>query len=171
MEFVFETDYNLKAMTAMARGLRKTVRKKRSCRTRIFGWIVIVLALLLSWVSEGNDGTGTLVTWIAVVVMVLTMLLEDLLNGYFAQKQMLPGTAHSKAVFAVEGYCSETVMGNTEWKYENITTVAEMKDYFVFLFDKNHAQIYDKRTLSGGTVEDFRMFIQEKTGKTVETVK
>ena len=34
--FTFETAYNQKAMTTMARALRKTVRKKHSRRSRIF---------------------------------------------------------------------------------------------------------------------------------------
>ena len=49
--------------------------------------------------------------------------------------------------------------------------MAETKDYFVFLFSKNHAQVYDKRTLTGGTAEEFRAFMQEKTGKAIEIVK
>ena len=30
---------------------------------------------------------------------------------------------------------------------------------------KNHAQLYDKTHLQGGTPEDFRRFIEEKTNK------
>jgi len=170
MEFVFETDYDSKAMTAMAKGLRKTVRKKHSRRSHIFGWIVIALGLLLSWPS-GEIRASDVLLWLAIVVMVGALLFEDRLNGYFARKKMLPGTAHSKAIFTEEGYRSETRMGNTEWKYENITAMAELPDYFVFLFSKNHAQVYDKRTLTGGTAEEFRAFMREKTGKTVDAVK
>ena len=170
MEFVFETDYDSKAMTAMAKGLRKTVRKKHSRRSHVFGWIVIALGLLLSWPS-GEIRASDVLLWLAIVVMVGALLFEDRLNGYFALKKMLPGTAHSKAIFTEEGYRSETQMGNTEWKYENITAMAELPDYFVFLFSKNHAQVYDKRTLTGGSVEEFRAFMREKTGKTVDAVK
>lgn len=170
MEFVFETDYDRKAMTAMAKGLRKTVRKKRSRRSHIFGWIVIALGLLLSWPS-GDVNRGDVVTWITIAVMLGALLFEDRLNGYFARKKMLPGTSHAKAIFTEDGYRSETQMGNTEWKYENITAMAEMQDYFVFLFSKNHAQVYDKRTLTGGTADEFRAFMQEKTGKAIEIVK
>ena len=170
MEFVFETEYDRKAMTAMAKGLRKTVRKKHSRRSHIFGWIVIGLGLLLSWPS-GDMNRGDVVTWIAIAVMLGALLFEDRLNGYFARKKMLPGTSHAKAIFTEDGYRSETRMGNTEWKYENITAMAEMQDYFVFLFSKNHAQVYDKRTLTGGTADEFRAFMQEKTGKAIEIVK
>lgn len=170
MEFVFETDYDRKAMTAMAKGLRKTVRKKHSRRSHIFGWIVIALGLLLSWPS-GDVNRGDVVTWITIAVMLGALLFEDRLNGYFARKKMLPGTSHAKAIFTEDGYRSETQMGNTEWKYENITAMAETKDYFVFLFSKNHAQVYDKRTLTGGTADEFRAFMQEKTEKAIEIVK
>lgn len=170
MEFVFETDYDRKAMTAMAKGLRKTVRKKHSRRSHIFGWIVIALGLLLSWPSEEVKASDVLV-WAAIAVMLGALLFEDRLNGYFARKKMLPGTSHAKAIFTEDGYRSETQMGNTEWKYENITAMAETKDYFVFLFSKNHAQVYDKRTLTGGTADEFRAFMQEKTEKAIEIVK
>ena len=171
MEFVFETDYNQRAMTAMAKGLRKTVRKKRSRRTHIFGWIGIALALLLGFVTENSSGTGTLVTWAAAIAMIGTMIFEDFLNGYLARKNMLPGTAHAKAIFTEDGYRSETAAGNTEWKYENIVAMAELPRYFVFLFGKNHAQVYDKHSLTGGTAEAFRAFMEAQTGKTVEILK
>ena len=44
MEFKFETAYNQEAITIMAKALRKTVRKKRSKRSHIFGLIVVVFA-------------------------------------------------------------------------------------------------------------------------------
>lgn len=35
MGIQFETDYNMETLTAMAKGLRKTVRRKRSRRVHI----------------------------------------------------------------------------------------------------------------------------------------
>ena len=51
MEFRFETDYNLETLTAMAEGLRQTVRKKRSRRTRIFAGIILVIGLVSTALS------------------------------------------------------------------------------------------------------------------------
>ena len=170
MEFVFETVYGQEAMTAMAKGLRKTIRKKHSRRSHVFGWIVIALGLLLSWPSGGVEASNV-VTWIAMAGLLLALVFEDRLNGAIARKRMLPGTDKTVATFTEEGYYSETAMGNTQWKYENITAMAELERYFVFLFGKNHAQVYDKRCLTGGTAAEFRAFLEEKTGKTMETVK
>lgn len=170
MEFMFDTVYDRKAMTVMAKGLRKTVRKKHSRRSHIFGWIVIVLALLLSWPSAEGVEKKDVVTWIVILVLILTQVLEDRLNGWIASKRMLPGTDRATATFSEDGYYSETAMGNTEWKYENISALAETKDFFVFVFGQNHAQVYDKHTLTGGTAEEFRTFVQEKTEKKMTVI-
>ena len=54
MEFKFKTAYNQEATTIMAKALRKTIRKRRSRRSHIFGVIVIVIALLFS-LPLGNE--------------------------------------------------------------------------------------------------------------------
>ena len=70
--------------------------------------------------------------------------------------------------FNDESYITTTSIGKTEFPYDrNIDLLAETKDYFVFVFDKSHAQVYDKHALAGGTLEEFRKFISEKTGKEI----
>ena len=173
-EFTFETTYNQKAMTTMARALRKTVRKKHSRRSHIFGWIITVLAVLLVLPIEEREvvfNFRTVITWAVIVIIVATLLFEDWINGYIARKRMLPGTAFALCTFGEDDYVSETKAGKTEWKYENIETIAETKDYFVFLFGKNHAQVYGKSSLQGGSIEEFRTFLVKKTEKEIWSVK
>lgn len=174
MELTFETTYNQKAMTTMARALRKTVRKKHSRRSHIFGWIITVLAVLLVLPIGEREvvfNFRTVITWAVIVIIVATLLFEDWINGYIARKRMLPGTAFALCTFGEDDYVSETKAGKTEWKYENIETIAETKDYFVFLFGKNHAQVYDKNSLQGGSIEEFRTFLVKKTEKEIWSVK
>ena len=47
----------------------------------------------------------------------------------------------------------------------------EPRDYIILLMKKRYAQSLDKRTLTGGTVEEFNRFLEEKTGKTFRRVK
>ena len=172
--FTFETTYNQKAMTTIARVLRKTVRKKHSRRSHIFGWIITVLAVLLVLPIGEREVVfdfRTVITWAVIVIIVATLLFEDWINGYIARKRMLPGTAFALCTFGEDDYVSETKAGKTEWKYENIETIAETKDYFVFLFGKNHAQVYDKSSLQGGSIEEFRTFLMKKTEKEIWSVK
>ncbi len=82
-EFTFETDYDISALSAMARALRKTVRKKQSRRSRIFGWTVAVLGILTTAALGIN-----VVTLTAIVILVLFLLFEDRMNGYMAKKRV-----------------------------------------------------------------------------------
>ena len=173
MEFTFETVYDQKTVTAMVHALRKTQRKKRSRRSHIFGWIVIALGLLLaiSDFANARADIGTWVTLATILVLLAVFAREDAINAYLARKRTLPGLMHIHAVFGEDSYRTETEMGNTEWFYENILSVVEMPEYFVFLFDKNHAQIYNKTGMTGGSPEEFRAFLAEKTGKEILFVK
>lgn len=173
MEFVFETDYNQKAMTAMARTLRKTLRKKKSRRSHIFGIIFTIICLLIV-IPFGDDykfGMNKIVTALVAMALIVVLIWEDRINGYTARKRMLAGMEKSTAIFTEDGYTSEVALGKSEWSYERMLLIAETADYFVFVFSQNHAQIYDKAGMSGGTVEEFREFIERKTGKSVVSVK
>lgn len=172
MKFTFETEYNQKALSVMAKCIRKTARAKHSKRSHIFGWTVIALALFLSF-SSGDEGFvitfKTVITWIAAAVMLIVLLFEDKINGYFARKRMLKGTEKAVATFDTENpdmFVSKTEVGKSEFNYDKISMIAETERYFVFVFSTNHAQIYDKNTLDGGTVNAFREFVVQRTQKT-----
>ena len=169
MKFTFETAYNAKTMTVMARALRKTVRRKHSRRSHIFGWLVILLALLLLVKNFAFD-VRTAVTVIAVLAILIALVFEDRINGAAAKKRLLPGTEQAVTVFTEEGFVSETGIGKTEWNYDKILMIAETKDFFVFIFSANHAQLYDKRSLQGGTAEEFRQFMEAASGKPVQPI-
>ena len=174
MQFKFETEYNLRSLTAMAKALRKTVRKKRSRKSHILGWILVAFSVMMLFISAKTEfGFRQTVTLLVAVAVAGTLVFEDRLNGYFARKNMLKGTEKAVAVFdtqAKETFCSETGVGKSDFYYKNIVAIAETKEYFVFLLSANYAQVYDKSTLCGGTADDFRQFITEKTGKTIVTI-
>ena len=171
MGIQFETDYNMETLTAMAKGLRKTVRRKRSRRVHIFAAVVLVLGILtiLATVAGGEPlGASGVVT---LLVVILVSLFEDRVNAWFARKRLLPGTEHAVATFEEDGYVSATGVTESRFSYAQIVAVAETARYFVFALSSHHTQAYDKRTIRGGSVEDFRAFIAEKTGKLVENIK
>ena len=174
MEFTFETDYNQKSLTAMARAIRKTLRRKKSRRSHIFGWGIIILGTLLC-VLPREDGYEfdfrIVITALAVLLLLAVMIWEDSINGYAAKKRMLTGTDKAVSIFSEDGYSSASEIGKTQWKYDTIKTIVEMPAYFIFVFSPNHAQVYNKSGMTGGTVDEFREFIQKKTGLTIEKMK
>ena len=76
----------------------------------------------------------------------------------------------SLAYFEEETYRTETGIGETVWHYENIALPVKTWDYYVFVFSANHAQIYDRSSLSGGTEEAFEKRIEAATGKTFQVI-
>lgn len=174
MEFRFETRYDQKGLSVMARALRKTIRKKHSRRSHIFGWCVAALAILLIAVERMLEEPWTVRDTLNLcvgVILIAILFTEDQVNAFFAKKKMLPGTSAAKSVFTEEGYTSATEAAVTEFHYETVRQVCETADYFVLLLSRQHGQIYDKATISGGTAEDFRTFITEKTGKPIVSIK
>ena len=170
MGIQFETDYNMETLTAMAKSLRKTVRKKRSRRVHIFAAVVLILGLLtILATTAGGEPLG--VSGVVTLVVILVSLFEDKLNAWFARKRLLPGTEHAAATFEEDGYVSATGVTESRFSYAQIVAVAETARYFVFALSSHHTQAYDKRNIRGGSVEDFRAFIAEKTGKLVENIK
>ena len=172
MEYSFKTVYDTEALTAMTRALRKTIRRKRSRRSHIFGWIIVVLVALLS-LPHGEAyhiDAQRIVTWLAAAAIVVTFLFEDKLNASIAKKRMLPGLLSSTATFAPEGYSSVTEMGSSEFSYDNILALAETDRYFIFIFSFSHAQVYDKHSILGGSCEDFAAFITQTTQKPIQKV-
>jgi len=173
MLFIFETLYDQKALSVMAEALRKTIRKKNSKRSHILGIIIIICAILLSLPGKNEEfviSVNFIITWIVIIIMVLTLMFEDKLKGFFAKKRMLPGTEKAVTTFKEDVYVLETNAGKTEFYYSNIFALAETEEYFVFVFNKNHAQVFDKNNMNGGSVQDFKKFITEKTQKQIQAI-
>ena len=101
------------------------------------------------------------------MIVLIALLFEDKINAWIARRRMMAGTDRATCTFTQDGYCSESAVGRTEWHYENIRYIAEDKDYFIFVFDKNHAQVYAKHGMTDGTAEEFRAFLSGITGKEI----
>lgn len=173
MEFIFETKYDQKGISAMAEALRKTIRKKKSKKQHIWAILIIILAVILTIPKNNEEFVITfnlVITWVAVLVMVFTFIFQDKINGYFARKRMITGMEKSITTFKDESYFSATNMGKTEFYYKNIFEVVENNDYFIFIFDKSHAQIYDKNGITKGNIDEFRTFITKKTDKEIRKI-
>ena len=169
MEFTFNTVYDKKAMKTLAKGLRKTLRAKRNRRSRILGTLVVILGMLLIW-SQKTVDVRSVVTAAAMLAIVFALLREDDLNGAIAKKRGLPGMEKSTTVFREENYQSATAYGETTFFYDKILVLAETEDHFLLLFSPSHGQVYCKQGMTGGTEDEFRAFLEEKTKLTFQRI-
>ena len=61
-----------------------------------------------------------IITWLVIIVMIITLLFEDKINGYIARKRMITGMEKSITTFKEDSYISETNIGKTEFYYNTI---------------------------------------------------
>jgi hypothetical protein len=173
MTFRFETDYDLETLTAMAKGIRRTVRKKRSCLVHIFAALVVLMEafFLLMDLRKNALDVGDVLALIAVLAIIIVVRTEDRLNARTARARLLPGTEHASTVFDEDGYTVKTSVNEGRWQYKQIFAVAETERYFILTLSKDYAQAVDKEGMQGGSTAEFRAFIKEKTGKPVVYIK
>ena len=167
MEIICSTTYDRRALSALARALRKTIRRTRSRLLRVWCWVLLVLGLLSAWVSWGEWGAVALNG--AVAVLMLAVLLgEDAINAFFARRNALPGMEVCTVRFLEEHYETQIAGAATQWQYSKLLRLAENDRYLVLILGKNHGQLCDKEELTGAAPEELRAFLEQKTGLTVE---
>ncbi|MFQ6976093.1 MAG: hypothetical protein ACLRSD_03080 [Oscillibacter sp.] len=84
----------METLTAMAKGLRKTVRRKRSRRVHIFAAVVLVLGILtiLATVAGGEPlGASGVVTLLALLVVILVSLFRGQVQRLVCEKASAAG--------------------------------------------------------------------------------
>ena len=174
MTFEIHSDITNRSMTIAARAMRKVLRRKRSILWAVFGWSVFFISALLLIPFDGEPFTldaRTVISLLVEVMLLSVLLFQDRFNGMIARKNALAGTKEYHVAFGEDSYTVVTAATTSTFRYELIDALAESQDYIILLMKKRYAQPLDKRTLTGGTVEEFKRFLEEKTGKTFRRVK
>lgn len=169
MEFTCHTAYDQKALTAMARAVRKTVRAKRSRWIHLYAWIIIGLLLISLWLSWGNTWQ-TVFHCVVITALLLVHWKEDALDGYFAKRKALPGTSFADTTFYADYYLVKTAAAESKWQYGKILALAQTRDYLLLVMGMNHAMAIEKASLEGGSVPEFRHFIEQKSGRKIQNI-
>lgn len=169
MQFTCHTTYNQKALTAMSRAIRKTVRAERSRLVRHHGWFIIGLMAVSIWLSWGTAWQMVL-SCAVIACLLLVYWKEDTINGYFAKRSALPGTDSADTVFYPDHYLVKTAAAESKWEYDKILALAETEDYLFAVVGENHALAFEKSNLSGVSIPEFRCFMEEKSGRKIQNI-
>lgn len=169
MKFTCHTTYNQKALTAMARAIRKTVRAKKSRIARIYAWVIIVLLAASLWLYWGVVWK-TVANGATLAALLLVNWKEDALNGYFARRKALPGTDAADTTFYPDCFLVKTAAAESKWQYDRILALAESHSYLLLVMGKNHAMALDKTALEGGSVSELCDFLEERSGQKIQYI-
>ncbi|MGO5023348.1 YcxB family protein [Lawsonibacter sp. LCP25S3_G6] len=169
MEFTCHTTYDQKALSAMARAVRKTIQAKRNRLIHLNTWIMIGLLLVSLWLCWG-DIWQTALHCTVIAALLLISRNEDRINAFFAKRKAMPGTDAANTTFFSDCFLTKSDAAESKWQYDKILALAETKDYLVFVVGKNHALAVEKATLKGGSIPEFCRFIEEKSGRKIQNV-
>ena len=167
MELTFEMNYNQKAMTAMAKAIRKGLQEEQDKKSKIIGWGFVILALLILLFS-GKFGWMQIVGGILVVCFACYLIWQDNVNAFFALQKLGVKLRKGQWLFREDGYFSNTELGESDYSYENIFMMVESQEYMFLVFHEGTAHIIDMSTVQGGTADDFRRLLRKKTSLTIQ---
>ena len=167
MEFTFEMNYNQKAMTAMARAIRKGLQEEQDKKSKIIGWGFVALTVLILLFSE-KFGWMQIAASVIIVGFAAYLIWQDQVNGYLAMKKLPEKMRTGKWLFREDGYFSDSEAGESDYSYENIFMMVESCGYMILVFHEGKAQIIDLSTIQGGTAADFRRLLRRQTSLTIQ---
>lgn len=171
MEFVNRTVIGHRELSALARGARKSVRRRRGYIVRAVAWAIILLNVFFAWLSLRLGDSRWWVNGALALFLLTVTFGEDRLNGRLSAKFVLPDAREVTAAFGPEQYTHATSFSDSRFSYGQIQAVCETKDYFLFYLNQNLGQIYDKNGFTTGTAMAFREFISRKTGLAVRNIR
>lgn len=171
MEYVNRTVLGDKALTALSRGNRKTMHKRRSIIVQLLAVLIIALNLLFAWAAlRVGDSRWWLNGLVAVFLLVIT-LREDWFDLKLTGKYVMPDAQEVVTTFGPEGFTQVSKAAEGHFRYDQIENICETSEYFLFYLDHNLGQIYDKNGFTMGTAMGFREFITRKTGLLVKNIR
>lgn len=165
-----QTTIDKKAMIALAKISRKTLRKKRSRPVRRFAWFAVAVECLLMALNLRVGDGGWAVNALLAAIMLACVFGEDTVNGLLAFRQVLPNSREVNITFREDFYVQRTQPAETWWDYRQVKAIGEDKDFFALVIDTSHGQILSKKGFEWGGPEEFRTFIQRKTGRKIQKV-
>lgn len=169
MEFTLEMNYDIKAMTAMAKGVRKTILEEKDKKSRIIGWVFVVLAALILLFAD-TFGWMQILAALLVACFACYLIFQDQVNGFLALRRLPAKMRKGIWLFREDGYFSDSEAGESDYSYERIFTLVECGDYLLLCFDNSQAQILNMTTLKGGTPQELRRLLRRKTDLTIQEV-
>ena len=169
MEFTCRAACDQKALTAANRVLRKTIRSEQSFVVRYRGGQIIALLAVGLWLSWGTVWQ-TALTCAVIFGLLLLHWKGDAIDAYFAKRWGHPDTDSTDAAFYTDHFQVDAAAAESKRQYDRILALAETGEYLILVMGKNHALAMEKATLEGGSLPDFRRFLEERSGQSIQNI-
>lgn len=169
MELTLDMRYDHKAMTAMARGIRKALQAEYYRKSTIIGSLFVGIGggILL---QSTHFGYQQIIALIVLVIWVLYMIFQDHVHGFWASYKMPAGMKKGTWTFRDDGFFSTTEMGISGFDYDSIYAIIECDGYLILCFANSQGQVFYLNQLSEESVASLRKLLRKKTNLTIQNV-
>lgn len=169
MEYTCRAACDQKALTAANRVLRKTIRSEQNFLVRHRGGQIIALLAVGLWLSWGTVWQ-TALTCAVIFGLLLLHWKGDAIDAYAAKRWGYRNRDFDSAAFRPDHFLVKTTAAESRWQYDKILALAETGDYLVLVLGKDHALAMKKAALAGGSLPEFRRFLEDKSGRTIRNI-
>jgi len=167
------TEYTFDALTELQRVVCKTLAPKETARRRLVPlvWCVCCLGVGGFMVANGYNAILALLLLIPGVISLVRFAFFYQMLAWEASRKL--GEEQSVNDFHLEPAHILARQGKKSavYPYANCAQLLETPKSFFFIMEDGQGLMLDKGGLKGGSVDDLRAWLEQKTGKSVQSVK
>lgn len=174
VRFQAKMTYGKEALMALQRAAGRTTRRKYVRLRRGFDFVVGPLMLgdgiLMLWTKDYGVLTW-LMLLLGAVFLAFGIFYYDL-SVYRAFKAMPKGERELERMVSFTDTKAQCIAGpgETKFEYGAFQSLCRWGNYLVLFVSDRQALLLDEKALTLGTPEELQRFLEEKTGKKVETI-
>lgn len=174
VRFQARMTYGKEALMALQRAAGKTTRRKYVRLRRGFDFVAGTLmlgdGLLMLWTRDFG-----ILTWLMLILGAVFLgfgIFYYDLSVYRAVKAMPKGELGLERMVSFTDTKAQCIAGQTETKfaYSNFQSLIRWGSFLILFVDDRQALLVDENALTLGTTGELQGFLEEKTGKKVETI-
>lgn len=176
IKFRCVTTYDLPTLYTLSKIGAAVKSRWKSLAWRLVGLVIAAYMLFMGTLSlfslSGMEIFGVIYLLCGAAAGIWSLFLYRI-RAWYVRRFFMNGTQKQTFLFDEEGFeiAVEGAEKRIRDEYGEVLRLVETGDYFLLFLEKNVAHILPKGTLTGGTPEEFRKFLEEKSGRAAEEMR
>ena len=167
------TEYTFDALVELQRVVCKNLTAKQTARRKFvfLVWGVCCLGIGVFMVSHGYNALLAMLLLIPGVICMLRYVFFYHMLAWGASRNMSEEQSVNDFHFEPAHILAKQGKQNAVYPYSKCDQILETTNSFFFIMEDGQGLMLDKSNLKGGSVDELRAWLEEKTEKKVKNVK
>ena len=129
----------------------------------------LLLPLVMAQIVDTAIPAGDvgLIFKLGALMLVWVLFLNEI-RAWLVGRFVMKGVARHTARFTDEGYVIANQRGEQSFDYSSVQALCEDGRYFFLMLSRQQGNLFDKQGFHTGTADQFRAFLERKTGQTMK---